>query len=59
MPTTITAQNGAVITQQTKIPVLGCKAVLGSKQSRASKLAKALKQCRKQFKHKQEEAQRL
>ena len=35
MPTTITAQNGAVITQQTKIPVLGCGAVAGVQSSRA------------------------
>jgi hypothetical protein len=51
MPTTITAQNGAVITQQTKIPVLGCGAVKGAKYSRSQLLAKALKKCRTQFKH--------
>jgi hypothetical protein len=47
MPTTLTGQNGAVIRQETKIPVLGCKAVLPFK---VSKIQKALKKCRKQFK---------
>ena len=49
MPTTITGQNGVVIEQQTKIPVLGCAAVKAF--SRSELLAKALKKCRKQFKH--------
>jgi hypothetical protein len=49
MPTTITAQNGVVIESQTKIPVLGCAGVKGY--SRSQLLAKALKHCRKQFKH--------
>ena len=35
MPTTITAQNGAVITQQTKIPVLGLRSGRGRASSRA------------------------
>ena len=54
MPTTITAQNGAVITQQTKIPVLGCTAVKANKAkklTRAQKLKAALKACRKEFRH--------
>jgi hypothetical protein len=51
IPTTITGQNGVVIEQQTKVPVEACAAVKASKESRATKLAKALKQCRKQFKH--------
>jgi hypothetical protein len=51
MPTTITAQNGAVIQQETKIPVQGCGAVKGSKVTRAQEFAKALRACRKQFKH--------
>ncbi len=50
-PTTITAQNGAVIQQNTPIPVEGCGAVKPAKPSRAALLAKALKHCRKQFKH--------
>ncbi len=41
MPTTITGQNGAVIKQETKIPVSGCKGVAGFT------LAKALKACKK------------
>jgi uncharacterized repeat protein (TIGR01451 family) len=51
MPTTITGQNGAVIQQQTKIPVTGCPRVKGFVESKSQKLAKALKACRKQFKH--------
>jgi hypothetical protein len=51
MPTTITGQNGVVIQQETKIPVTGCGAVKGSKVTKAQQLAKALKACRKQFKH--------
>jgi hypothetical protein len=52
IPTTITGQNGAVIQQETKVPVAGCN-VLGNthkKLSRAQKLKKALKACRKKFK---------
>ena len=51
MPTTITGQNGAVIQQNTPIPVAGCGAVKAFKATRAQRLAKALKKCRKQFKH--------
>jgi hypothetical protein len=51
IPTTITGQNGIVIEQQTKVPVEGCAAVMPFKASRATKLANALKKCRKQFKH--------
>jgi hypothetical protein len=51
MPTTITGQNGVVVEQQTKIPVEGCAAVKASKESRSTKLAKALKKCRNEFKH--------
>jgi hypothetical protein len=51
-PTEITAQNGAVIKQSTKIAVTDCGAVKGFKGTRAQLLAKALKACRKQFKHK-------
>jgi hypothetical protein len=46
IPTTITGQNGVVINQNTKVPVSGCKPAKAE-----SKLTKALKQCRKQFKH--------
>jgi hypothetical protein len=41
MPTEFTAQNGAVLTQQTKIAVTGCPKAL----SRAQRLRKALKAC--------------
>ncbi len=54
MPTTLTGQNGAVITQRTKIAVEGCSGVMGKtnkKLTRAQKLSKALKACRKKFKH--------
>jgi hypothetical protein len=47
MPTEITAQNGAVIRQTTKIAVTGCKGVKAFKASRSQLLAKALKACRK------------
>jgi hypothetical protein len=45
MPTTITAQNGAVIKQTTKIAVTGCGKPAPT---RAQKLSRALKTCRKQ-----------
>jgi hypothetical protein len=48
MPTTITAQNGRVVKQSTKIAVSGCPKVV----TRAQKLAKALKACRKKYKGK-------
>ncbi len=54
MPTTLTGQNGAVITQLTKIAVEGCggvKAVTTKKLTRVQKLSRALKACRKKFKH--------
>jgi hypothetical protein len=47
MPTEITGQNGAVIHQTTQIAITGC--ALSSKTE--SKLAKALKQCRKRYAH--------
>jgi hypothetical protein len=53
IPTTITAQNGAVIHQTTPIVVSGCAAVKGFKTkilTRAQKLAKALKACKKKAK---------
>jgi hypothetical protein len=49
MPTAITAQNGAVIKQVTKVTATGCPKVKAktAAQLRAQKLAKALKLCRK------------
>jgi hypothetical protein len=49
MPTEITGQNGAVIKQDTNIAITGCGSTLGFK--RESKLAKALKSCRKKYAH--------
>ena len=54
MPTTITAQNGAVISQNTKITPQGCGAVKSSttkKLTLAQQLAKALHACRSHYKH--------
>ncbi|HEY4450365.1 MAG TPA: hypothetical protein VGN13_02080 [Solirubrobacteraceae bacterium] len=47
MPTEITAQNGDVIRQTTKIAVHGCKPAKAKKATRAQLLAKALKACNK------------
>jgi hypothetical protein len=47
MPTTIIAQNGKEITQQTKITVTGCPKAKTAKLTRAQKLKRALKACRK------------
>ena len=54
MPTTIVAQNGATIQQNTKIAIEGCAAVKSSnvkKLTRAQQLATALKACRTKHKH--------
>jgi hypothetical protein len=52
MPTTITAQNGDVIEQDTAIAIEGCGAVKSAKAkklSRAQELASALKACREKY----------
>jgi hypothetical protein len=52
IPTEITAQNGALIKQQTNVGLTGC--VKGKKfvaLTRHQRLVKALKKCRKQFRH--------
>jgi hypothetical protein len=51
LPTVLTGQNGVVIKQTNKVAIAGCRAVKGFKASRSARLAKALKACRKQFKH--------
>jgi hypothetical protein len=51
MPTEITAQNGAQIKQNTPVTITSCKGVASYKTTRARKLAKALKHCRKLYKH--------
>jgi hypothetical protein len=60
MPTEITGQNGAFIAQSTNIAVTGCGGVLSSKAklTRAQLLAKALKACRKKYKHKKKQRAR-
>jgi hypothetical protein len=61
MPTEITAQNGALIKQATKIAVTGCATVRANKAkrlTRAQKLKRALKACRKKFKAKRLHAKR-
>jgi hypothetical protein len=47
MPTTITAQNGKQIIQQTKIAVTGCSVTKAKALTRAQKLVTALKACKK------------
>ena len=54
MPTTITAQNGTVISQNTRITSTGCQAVKSNKTrklTRAQLLTKALHACRTRYKH--------
>jgi hypothetical protein len=50
-PTTITGQNGALISQKTHVAITGCQAVKSYKATRAQLLAKALAACRKKYKH--------
>ena len=55
MPTTITAQDGAVIEQNTPSRPTGCSGVLPNKTTKptqAQLLAKALAACRTKYKHK-------
>jgi hypothetical protein len=47
IPTSITGQNGAVVSQSTKVAVTGCAKVKAKALTRAQKLAKALKACHK------------
>ncbi len=54
VPTVITAQNGAVINQSTKVSVTGCSGVKGAKAKALSakqKLKRALVACRKRYRH--------
>jgi len=48
MGTTITAQTGKQIVQRTKVTVTGCSATKTKPLTRAQKLARALKACKKQ-----------
>lgn len=56
MPTTITAQNGRVITQSTKITVTGCAKTVTL--TRSQKLAAALRACRHKYKARKQRHQR-
>jgi hypothetical protein len=49
-PTTLTAQNGVLVNQSTKINITGCKKVVKKALTRAQKLKAALKACRKKYK---------
>ncbi len=54
MPTTIVAQDGATIQQNTSVTPTGCNGVLAkktTKPTRAQQLAKALAACRKRYRH--------
>ncbi len=51
MPTEITAQNGAMIHQTTKIAVQGCTPSKTTKPTRKQKLSKAIATCRKRHEH--------
>ncbi len=62
MPTTITAQDGAVIQQNTTVTPTGCSATLAThttKPTRAQQLAKALKTCRTKYKTKKTKRKRI
>jgi hypothetical protein len=50
LPTTITGQNGAVLSQATKASVTGCAKAKTKTLTRAQKLAKALEACKKDSK---------
>jgi hypothetical protein len=52
IPTEITGQNGAFISQTTKVAITGCKGVAAFKLTKAQLLAKALKACKKEKKKK-------
>jgi hypothetical protein len=56
IPTEITGQNGAVISQTTPVVITGCKGVAGVKYTKARLLAKALKACRTKYKGKAKKA---
>ena len=51
MPTVITAQDGAVLEQDTRVTPTGCGAVKSYKASSAQLLARALKACRSRYRH--------
>ncbi len=56
IPTEITGQNGAFISQTTPVAITGCKGVKPFKVTKAELLAKALKACRSKYKGKAKKA---
>ncbi|MCW3019924.1 MAG: hypothetical protein JWN10_2232, partial [Solirubrobacterales bacterium] len=56
IPTEITGQNGAFISQTTPVAITGCKGVAAFKATKAQLLAKALKACRTKYKAKSKKA---
>ncbi|HYB23304.1 MAG TPA: hypothetical protein VED41_05870, partial [Solirubrobacteraceae bacterium] len=59
IPTELTGQNGAYISEITKIAVTGCGEVKSFKETNAQKLAKALKACRTRYKARSKKAKRV
>ena len=62
LPTEITGQNGAVISQTTNVAITGCTGVEAFKKvklTRAQLLAKALKACRTKYKAKSKKSKRV
>ncbi len=59
IPTEITGQNGAFISQTTPVVITGCKGVEAFKITKAQLLAKALKACRTKYKAKSKKAKRV
>jgi hypothetical protein len=58
IPTEITGQNGAFISQTTPVAITGCAGVLKFKASKTELLAKALKACRTKYKAKSKKTKR-
>ncbi len=59
IPTEITAQNGAFISETTNVAITGCSGVKPFKITKAEELAKALKACRTKYKAKSKKRKRL
>jgi len=59
IPTEITGQNGAFISQTTPVSITGCKGVAAFKVTKAQLLAKALKACRTKYKAKSKKPKRV
>jgi hypothetical protein len=59
LPTEITGQSGAVISQTTPVLITGCKGVAAFKETKAEQLAKALKACRTKDRAKSKKSKRV